>query len=84
MARTRMDTCRDCGAAILWGTTAAGKPMPLNAEKTADGEWLLDHEGVTVKKQVFNEEQGFTPHWATCTNPKKWRGSSREEQGRLV
>jgi len=62
----RPGTCSSCGAAIVWVTTPAGKPMPLDAEPQ--------------KRVVLGRQTGlahvldtWTPHWATCPNADQHR-----------
>lgn len=41
-----MPTCRGCGAKIEWVETPAGKRMPVDAEPTADGNIVIDENGI--------------------------------------
>lgn len=49
------NTCRSCGAEIVWLKTAAGKNMPVDAETFETGDELFD-----IKRH--------TSHFATCPN----------------
>lgn len=44
-----MTTCRHCGARIRWVVTAKrGKPMPLDAEPSPEGNVVLRADGAAV------------------------------------
>lgn len=61
--------CKSCGAAIVWGTTEAGKKMPFNAQ-SAKG-WLIGklngQEGMCVQRDMY------VPHWAVCPDAASHR-----------
>ncbi len=70
--------CRSCDAEILWGTTAGGASMPLDAEPVADGNCVVDAEGkiVVLKKDLFEqpvEGLRYKSHFATCVNAASHR-----------
>lgn len=67
--------CRSCGAAIVWGKTANGKAMPLDAKperlfvlKSADDPDCQDVVQVPT----------YRSHFATCPDADKFR---RKEGG---
>ena len=64
-------TCKSCGAAIVWGTTRAGKSVPLDAEFVTG---LLDEDGQIIKLR--------RSHFATCPNAAQHskRGKNPEVQ----
>lgn len=54
--------CRECGATVLWSTTAKGKKIQLNPLP------------VTIAMRILNSEEGpvairqaYTVHFNTCT-----------------
>lgn len=53
-------TCKSCGAAILWGMTAAGKRIPLNTGVVT----IIDDEGIT--------RRGRVSHFADCPQSAAW------------
>jgi len=77
-------TCRSCGALIVWGRTAAGKPIPLDAGVPW---WILAGEGTDVGvcregrvlrgAAVAPGTEGavevLTAHFATCPNAAQHR-----------
>ncbi|TXS35130.1 hypothetical protein [Streptomyces sp. t39] len=80
-----VQTCESCGARIRWTVTAAGKPMPVDADPAADGNTAvyadgtgrLRSRGLTRERPVLEHAEWLAkPHFATCTN-KPARRSSR-------
>lgn len=79
------DTCRSCGAKILWIRMVSGKWHPVNA----DPEYALELPG--IGRRFFVTEDGkiirgecctehadgavraYTSHFATCPNADKHR-----------
>lgn len=84
-----MGACRSCGAAIRFVTMQTGRSMPCDEAliKTYVVQGfgpspitLITERGEVAKGQEvsFTREgaepiEGYRPHWATCTDPKKWR-----------
>jgi hypothetical protein len=77
-------TCRSCGAAIRWATTASGKRMPLDRDPVDDGNLALiidvglDVVAVPVApRQALLDDDGrrFVSHYATCPDAEQWRRS---------
>ena len=58
-------TCKSCGAPILWGRTAAGKAMPLDA--TPQKRAIVGRSG------ALHVVDTFMPHWASCPNASEHR-----------
>ena len=84
-----MNTCRACGAPIIFVPTVNGKkmpcqPYPVYYEPDESGVKIqLDHGGI-VRGAVLPEEpqsgpvrQGFIPHWDDCTNAEAFRSKSK-------
>lgn len=73
------DVCRSCKAPIRWAVTGRGKKMPMDAEPTPAGNFilapgdpptaLLIHDGDMVAKGAAR----FTSHFATCPDSKTFR-----------
>lgn len=63
--------CKSCGAEIVWLKTCAGKNMPVNVPKFADGE--IAHEAVTTALE-FNPYYMIS-HFSTCPNSNQHRRS---------
>jgi hypothetical protein len=74
------EPCRSCAAPIIWTVTAAGKPMPVDAEPAAGGNLALevDDKG-TVRSRVvaphltFGRKDLRLSHFARCPDAAKWR-----------
>lgn len=64
-----MAVCKECGKAIKFLPTAGGKLMPVDCEPTKGVVMTRKGEGTPVA-QVLDV---WTPHWATCTAPDKFR-----------
>jgi hypothetical protein len=67
--------CRSCGAPVVWRRhRVTGKPMPLNAEPTPDGDFVLDADG-----EHYHAAEPETTlarhlsHFATCPQSREWR-----------
>lgn len=73
--------CRSCGARIVfarhWGTPLTGKLMPIDAEPSAGGRLLLHedrtYEIVKAEDVAEHAHELHTSHFATCTDPVRWR-----------
>lgn len=57
-----VNTCRSCGAVIIWMRTEAGKSIPVDAESAKEPALL------------FNPKVHVS-HFATCPQSKSWRKS---------
>lgn len=81
-----MNTCRTCHRQVVWGLTATGKRMPLDAAPSMDGNVLLafgrgDHgedlADVLTGKRLDDARSALvalrTPHFATCPDALRWR-----------
>jgi len=74
-------TCRSCGARIVfarhWAATTS-RLMPIDAEPSAGGRILI-HEDRTYEiigtVEAIQEHAGelHSSHFATCTDPIRWR-----------
>ena len=83
MAIGNFGQCGGCGCRILWIRTKAGKNMPcnptmLNYRKDAEGKEKIvtpNGEVITGITGVSPEEAdgiGYTSHFATCTQAKRF------------
>ncbi len=74
-----VNTCRSCGAAILWARTPAGRAMPLDANPTRDSNVALEAGQARVLGPAVAAERRarrellFTSHHATCPQGKRWK-----------
>ena len=73
-----MSVCRSCGAEIIWATTPAGKPMPLDPERVPGGN--IDVEVVNgdwtarvVPSDVHTERH--VTHFVSCPQAAAHRQS---------
>ena len=64
------DTCRTCGAPILWATTQAGKFMPLDEKEYLVAETSEDDDG---KLLISRMVRGHVSHFATCAQAAQHR-----------
>lgn len=53
--------CKECNAEIKFIRTIKGKQMPVDAKPI---------KGITETGVMISV---YTPHWATCSNPNKFR-----------
>ena len=74
--------CRACGAAVNFIMTPAGKWMITNTAQLSSADVKLgsrlvleDGSVVTVssKPREGYEQHGYIPHWATCSEPERFR-----------
>lgn len=83
-----LDLCRSCGTSIIWCTTVNGKAMPVDAEPSPHGEFLLqDHPagGVTATfvpsmKRAAMRAAGIEfriSHFASCPDRDDHRKARR-------
>ena len=61
----RVETCRSCGADVIWLTTSGGTRLIVDAETVWPGD------------QRFTPKVGHRAHWATCPQAKAWRQRPR-------
>ena len=70
----RVCECRSCGAEILWGTTPRGSKMPVDADPSPSGEWLLREDGSLEHAPAgYVSPDLYTSHFATCPNALQHR-----------
>lgn len=74
--------CRSCDAPIIWATSSGGKPMPVDAAITPDGNVELSMQPglyvgpvatVVPAPTLFDEKPRRKAHFATCPQRDKWR-----------
>ncbi|MFI6819751.1 hypothetical protein ACIBJE_02215 [Micromonospora sp. NPDC050187] len=75
MADYPTETCRSCPAQIIWAVTERGKPMPVDAEPTPDGNVLLEQLPTGLRARVLPAHRAFgrKSHFASCKDAAKWR-----------
>ena len=73
-----MSLCRGCGKKILWGRTAEGKNIPLDALSPVYrlGEVTKDDQGRDVQ-MIVRDREAFVSHFCTC--PKASQFSRRND-----
>lgn len=80
--KAKMNTCRACGALIVFVPTPKGKMMPCNAKlinywPTPGGkEKVVTPEGEVVSAEFSgagDPKVGYITHFATCPKAKKFR-----------
>jgi len=71
----RVSECKGCGAEMVWARTARGKKMPLDAEPSRDGNFVLEGDPIDPEtRRLPNDEAArytgdkHTAHWGTCPN----------------
>jgi len=77
----RISECRRCHAEMIWCRTGRGKKMPVDAEPTSDGVFVLEHgeSSDPVVRRLSNDAaatytgEKFTSHFATCPNADDFR-----------
>lgn len=76
------EPCRSCGHAVIWTTTAAGKPMPVDALPVAGGTVRLWRDGggkvrsaVVTAHLAYGRRDLRASHFVRCPDAAKWRRS---------
>lgn len=82
----KTDSCRSCGAAIVWTLTQKGKRMPVDAEPVSNGKFVLeDEEDDEKRRAVYIGEKGgyggerYSSHFGTCPHAAEHSGHPRNE-----
>lgn len=81
----KISNCRGCDAPIIWTITENGKRMPLDADPTEDGKFVIADppEGESNPLGVwFTKAQQYgvggaerhKAHWATCPKSVNFKG----------
>lgn len=85
-----MNKCRECQAPIVWAETESGKRMPLNAGPDPNGNVVaVGHTGQTMIVKVGTiqeladapEGRVYQSHFATCSNPRRFRRNRLSRSG---
>lgn len=79
-------TCRGCDAPIIWTVTTNGRKMPVDADPSDAGTFVLVEEGDDSPIAVFHTKAQeptwrdrhdgmlYTPHHSTCPQAATFRG----------
>lgn len=71
------DRCRSCRAPILWGTTQAGVPHPVDLEPNQEGNLVEEEDGrlrvIAGPLEVPSGTVIYMSHFATCPHAGDWR-----------
>lgn len=80
----RVATCKRCSAEMIWCRTGRGKKMPVDAEPTAAGLFVLEgDEQDPLAHRLANDAaatytgEKYTSHFATCPNADEFRQKGR-------
>lgn len=78
--RFRVSTCKKCGAGMIWARTGRGKKMPLDAEPTSAGQFVLEGDAQNpttyrLANYAASSYTGdkYTSHFSTCPNADDFR-----------
>lgn len=63
----KINTCRSCGASIVWLLTGSNRAMPVNADTVAEGDTRY-------------QPQKHVSHFATCPHSQQWRKPKEQAQ----
>lgn len=83
----KIDSCRSCQAPIIWSVTRKGKRMPLDAEPTSRGKFVLEGEDDDGAPQaVFMGDRPYTgdryeSHFGSCPQAAEHSGRPRSPAG---
>lgn len=78
------DTCRSCGAPVIWGVSYTGRRMIFDAEPAPDGEWYFEPGprpdepraigvGRSGALPLLGDGRLYRSHFATCPDAEEWR-----------
>lgn len=73
--------CRSCDSPVIWATSSGGRPMPVDAEVSEDGNVELSMQPGRFVGPVATVVTGPTlfpkplrkAHFATCKQAEQWR-----------
>ncbi|MEV6565937.1 hypothetical protein [Streptomyces kronopolitis] len=76
--------CLECGSAVLWTFTEAGKRLAVDAAPDVDGNTAVYRDGTgtwrsrrpTDELPVMGWEKLHRPHVATCAGPRARPGAA--------
>jgi hypothetical protein len=78
-----MSNCQSCGASFFWAIhERTGRPAPVNADPTADGNIAIRfetaHNGIQAVYRVLGKSENYdgaryTNHWMDCPDREEWR-----------
>jgi hypothetical protein len=61
--------CQECGAEVFWVKTAKGMRLPLNAQPSEHGNWVVLEEGLArpiISGPILEPMPRYISHHATC------------------
>lgn len=70
------ETCKSCGAAVVFAQHASGKWSPFDAQPDPRGDWVIE-DGRVRKADPLLDRVRYLPHWSTCPQAKQWRKEHR-------
>lgn len=82
----RVATCNgpNCHAEIRWCRTQKGKKVPLDAEPTPDGDWMIEGDpdapnplALKLTAHTIYEGPRYEAHWGTCPDRDSFRRQKR-------
>lgn len=67
--------CAGCQQPIWWRYTGAGKLMPLDAQPSPKGTYVIeDSQRCRPLQPMFDAGlPTYTPHWATCPDAERFK-----------
>jgi hypothetical protein len=85
----RTSACKGCGEAIIWCRTGRGKKMPLDAEPSSAGDFVIEFEDTNdpLTRKLPNDAAAtytgdkYVAHWVTCPNRDDFRKRKDEDRG---
>lgn len=75
--RWRVAECRSCKEPMIWARTGRGKKIPLDAEPSSAGNFVLEGDAqdpMTHMADPTYTGDKYTSHFATCPNASNFRG----------
>ncbi len=74
-------TCKSCNAPIIWCKTTKGKSMPLDAEPSDDGTFVIANGVAMTATASDGLKAKHKSHFATCPNSDKHRKPKEAPSG---
>jgi hypothetical protein len=72
----RISECRSCKEPIVWCTTERNKNMPVDAEPTHDGTFVLEDQDSEKPRALYRPDakgEKYASHFSTCVDADDWR-----------
>ncbi len=75
-----MSECKGCGKKIIWGQTAEGKKIPLDAVAPVYNV-IVGNSGDERLEHIVRAESAYVSHFATCPDDNRFSKGGKSAGG---